>query len=289
MIRKTLISTGLLLVMYSAFILIYQTQIKRTAQTVEQRNVVTAEEFLYEDGEQADTIIAGSSMSKRLIVDSLSGKYYNLALEGMSPVDGLRLISRMKRAPRLLLVETNTLDKLPDEGFINKIEKPVLSWIRKYVPFTRVKYQPIGVLKSLVRDTYVPTPVAEPVDTVLITKLVQERLGILNDISPQADNALKNAIENAETYIRALRSKGTRIVFFEIPMDPRLQNTAYYCRIRELIKLRFPASDYEFVDFPVDSYQTTDGVHLPRQESLRYTKHLHKHLTDSLSHYSVHR
>ncbi len=270
---------------YSAFIFLYQSHIKRTAQTIEQRNVVKAEEFIYEEDQQADTIIAGSSMSSRLIIDSLPGNYYNLALEGMSPVDGIRLITVMNHPPRLLLIEANTLDRLPDKGFIAKIEKPFLSWVRKYTPFTRVKYQPVSVLKSLVRDTYVPAPVAEPIDTAFITKIVQERLGVLADISQQTDDALKHSVKIAETYIRGLRDKGTRIVFFEIPTDPRIRNTTYYCRIRELINATF--ANYEFVEFPPEAYHTTDGIHLPRAESLRYTKHLRKHLLSSSSTYSL--
>ena len=284
MIRQTLICTGLMLVIYSIGIVVFQGQIKRTGQTVEQRNIVKAEDFLYEQSQQADTLIVGSSMSTRLLVDSLPGHYYNLAFEGLSSVDGLRLIARTNLIPRLLLIEINTLDREPDTMFIAKLEKPFLGSIRAFFPFTRVKYQPVGVFKSIVRDAYVPAPVTEAIDTALITKIIGERLTLMNAISSQQDRNLMRAVATVSAYTETLRGKGTRVIFFEVPMDSRVRRTAICRRIRELVRLKFPVANYECINFPSDTYQTTDGIHLPRTESLRYTSYLGQQLTNGSTH-----
>ncbi|GAB4000995.1 hypothetical protein GCM10028807_55830 [Spirosoma daeguense] len=283
MIRKAVFTTILLLLAYSLFITIFRSNIRRTAQTVEQRNTVKAEEFLYENGAQADTIIVGSSMSNRLLFDSLPGHlghYYNLSLEGMTSVDGLHLIAHSASRPKLILVEINTLDRSPDTTFFAKFVEPGWSQIRQYVPFMRLKYQPVGVMKALLRDWRgggASDEIVETVDTAFVTRLVQKRLAQTND-KPE-DKALRATIEDANTYVQMLRKEGTQLIFFEMPTDPRIRNSNVSKRLRELVSEQFPASDFRHIPFPDDTYQTTDGVHLPRAECVRYTRYLYKHIS----------
>lgn len=277
MIRKALLTTILLLLAYSLFITVFRHDIRRTAQTVEQRNTVTAEEFLYENEAQADTIVVGSSMSYRLLFDSLpghAGHYHNLAMGGMASVDGLNLITQSGHRPKLVLVEINTLDRTPDTTFLNKFIESGWSKIREYVPFMRLKYQPIGVAKAMLRDWRggAPENTTETVDTAFVTKLVQERLGQSRDVAE--DRGLQRTIDEAHTHIQALRRQGTKLVFFEMPTDPRIRNTNVSRRLRELVAMTFSDSTYRHIRFPDEFYQTTDGVHLPRYETLRYTRYL---------------
>ena len=284
MIRKAVFTTILLLLAYSLFITIFRSDIRRTAQTVEQRNTVKAEEFLYENGAQADTIIVGSSMSNRLLFDSLpghAGHYYNLSLEGMASVDGLHLITYSRYRPKLILVEINTLDRKADTTFFHKFVEPGWSQIRQYVPFMRLKYQPIGVMKALLRDWRGggSDDIVENVDTAFVTRLVRERLSQTND-KPQY-SALQATINEANPYVKTLRTEGTQLIFFEMPTDSRIRKSNVSTRLRELVLEKFPASDFRHIPFPNDTYQTTDGVHLPRNECVRYTRYLYEELTHS--------
>ncbi|MBD2699740.1 hypothetical protein IC229_03765 [Spirosoma sp. BT702] len=284
MIRKALFTTLLLLLTYSLFITVFRSSIRRTAQTVEQRNTVKAEEFLYENGTQADTVIVGSSMSNRLLFDSLPGhndRYYNLALEGMASVDGLHLIAHAGYKPKLVLVEINTLDRMPDTTFFGKFTETGWSQIREYVPFMRLKYQPIGVMKALLRDWRggASDDIVETVDTAFVTRLVQKRLSQTND-RPD-DKALQQTIDKADTYIQELQKRGTKLIFFEMPTDPRIRNTNVSRRLRELVDATFSNSAYQHIPYPTDTYQTTDGIHLPRNECIRYTRYLYEQLSQS--------
>ena len=277
MIRKALLTTLLLLLAYSLFITIFRHDIRRTAQTIEQRNTVTAEEFLYENEAHADTVIVGSSMSYRLLFDSLPGHvghYHNLAMGGMASVDGLDLIAQAGYCPKLVMVEINTLDHTPDTVFLTQFTEPVWSQIRARIPLMRLKYQPIGVAKALLRDTRegVSENIAETVDTAFVTKLVQQQLSQNRNVAGYID--LQRTIHEADAYVQVLRRKGTKLVFFEMPTDPRIRNTNVSRRLRELVATTFPDSTYRHIRFPKEFYQTTDGVHLPRYESLRYTRYL---------------
>ena len=282
MVRKAVFTTLLLLLLYSLFIYAFQGKIHRTGLTVQQNNIVKAEEFLYENGQKADTIVVGSSMSNRLLFDSLPGHYYNLALEGLSSADGLGLIVRAKHRPRLVLIETNSMDRLPDTAFSEALTKPALSVIRKYMPLTRLKYQPVGVVKALIRDWSAEkrsTVETESIDTSFVSKLIQARLIDMNRIPPE--NEMQAKIDVSAAYIKSLQASGTQVIFFEMPTDPRVRNTILSGRVRKLVGSTFPESAYPYVQFPADFYQTTDGVHLPWSECARYTRYLYTQLSQS--------
>ncbi|WP_080053846.1 hypothetical protein [Spirosoma aerolatum] len=280
MVRKAVLTTLLLLLLYSLFIYAFQEHIHRTGLTVQQNNIVKAEEFLYENGQKADTIVVGSSMSNRLLFDSLPGHYYNLALEGLSSADGLGLIVQAKHRPRLLLIETNSMDRLPDTAFFAALTKPALRVIRKYLPLTRLKYQPVGVVKALFRDwraEKIPAGATEAIDTAFVSKLIQARLVDMNRIPPE--NEMQAKIDVSAASIRSLQESGTQVIFFEMPTDPRVRNTILSGRVRKLVGSTFPESAYRYIQFPSDFYQTTDGVHLPLTECARYTRYLYTQLS----------
>ncbi|GAB3962612.1 hypothetical protein GCM10028805_64090 [Spirosoma harenae] len=278
MIRKALLTTTILLLVYSVFIYVFRQQIQRTGLTVEQNNLVKAEEFLYENGQLADTIIVGSSMSNRLLVDSLPGHYYNLSMEGLASVDGIALIAQTSRRPHLLLVETNSLDRLPDTAFFASLRQPVWAKIREYIPLTRLKYQPMGVVKALLRDLKQSQigSLPELIDTSFASKLIQERLIDMNRIP--TNNELRRKIAITANYIRSLQETGTQVVFFEMPTDPRIQNAKLSSIIRQLTRSTFPETAYQYIQVPSEFYQTTDGVHLPRFECIRYSHYLYSQL-----------
>ncbi|GAB4031082.1 hypothetical protein [Spirosoma gilvum] len=282
MARKAILTTLLFLLVYSLFIYAFKDQIHRTGLTVQQNNIVKAEEFLYENGKLADTIVIGSSMSNRLLFDSLPGHYYNLSLEGLASVDGLGLIVRAKHRPRLLLIETNSMDRLQDTAFFAALTKPNWDKVREYMPFTMLKYQPIGVIKALLRDWGSSKPLiegTESVDTSFVSKLIQARLIDMQRIP--SENEMQAKIDIAAAAIRNLRELGTQVIFFEMPTDPRIRNSTLSSQIRQLVRLTFPEATYQYIQFPADFYQTTDGVHLPQAECARYTRYLYNQLSQS--------
>lgn len=274
MVRKALLLTGLWLLAYSAFIYVCREHIQRTAQTPEQRNIVKAEEFLYEQTRKADSIVVGSSMSNRLQFDSLPGHCYDLSMEGLASVDGLQLIAHSGNTPKVVLVEINTLDRIPDTSFFARLEQPMWGTVRKHIPFFRVKYQPVGVAKALLRDwngTKLSNELLDAVDTAFVTQLVHERQARMIHI-PEAE--MLGKIYSARTFVQALRAKGTQIIFFEMPTDPRLRNFKESVYFRSLVESVFPPTEYRYIPYPPDAYQTSDGVHLPRKEGIRYTRYL---------------
>jgi hypothetical protein len=93
-----------------------------------------------------------------------------------------------------------------------------------------------------------------------------------------SDSTIKAHVEVAWKYVETFRRKGVNVIFFETPVDTRIQNHPLTCLIRQQLRNRFPASQYPTIGVPVDKYQTNDGVHLTSAENSRYTAYLRQQL-----------
>ena len=282
MILKSVLTTALLVLLYTLVIVNYHDSIKHTGQNTFQRNMAKAEEYIYEANSHYDTVLVGSSMSERLIMDSLPGPCYNLAMAGLSSLDGLQLIKQSTHWPHLIYVELNTLDRGQTSDLLQQFNSPRRQFVNQYFPFLRQKYQPVGVAKSILRTLkygqaqFIDFGGSTPLDTTFQQKAVQEKLQEM-DHGP-ADSLLRTHIQVAWQYVETFRRKGVEIVFYEIPVDRRLQNHRLANCVRQYLRARFPASQFPTVCVPADTYQTSDGVHLTRSENIRYTTYLRQQL-----------
>ncbi|GAB4012120.1 hypothetical protein GCM10028808_27270 [Spirosoma migulaei] len=278
MIKKSLLSTLLLLLVYTLLISSFGNRFTLIGQTTAQENIVKVEDYLYQIDSPHDTILVGSSMSERLITDRLPGRCYNLAMSGLSSLDGLHIIQKGEHWPRLVYVELNTLARGYRFGLLNQFDEPGWQFLTTYFPFLRQKYQPVAVVKSILYDQHPESTsgLGTPVDTAFYEKAVQEQLVALERIP--SDSALKANVELAYQYIEPLRHHGAKIIFFEMPTDPRIQNHILTSTIRQYLHNRFGDSPYAKIDLPTGLYQTNDGVHLTQPEIIRYTAYLSQHV-----------
>ncbi|MVM38559.1 hypothetical protein GO730_15010 [Spirosoma sp. HMF3257] len=241
MIKKSLlISVGLLLI-YTILIVHFSNRFNLVGQTTSQENMVKVEDYLYQAGMHRDTILVGSSMSERLVTDSLPGRCYNLAMSGMSSLDGLQIIKQGGHWPRLVYIELNTLARGYTSGILNKFDEPGWQFLLTYFPFLRQKYQPVAIFKSLLYNRHrTPSPVGlgQPVDTLFYEKVVHEKLVVMQQMP--SDSALKANVQLAYQYIEQLQQHGVKVIFFEIPTDLRLQNHVLTATIRQYIHNFFP-------------------------------------------------
>ncbi len=280
MVLKALVTALVALAAYSGFIYLFQDDISRTGQTAAQRNVVKAEEYQYEFADQYDTLVVGSSMSERLVMDSLGAGCYNLAMAGLSAQKGLQLIRESNRWPRLIYVETNTLLIPTQPGrLLTDTSTPVERFLRQHLPVLRQKYQPVGVFKALLRDwkygksQFVLLESGWHVDSAFLEKAVASNLR--NQQNPLPDSVLQQHVQTIDQLLRAFRQHGTQIVLFEMPVDPRLQRTAYTRSLSAAVYQHFVRQGYPFIKpTATDTYLTTDGIHMTHQSCLAYTHYL---------------
>ncbi len=278
MIRKSILTAFILLALYWVFILSNAHRITRTGQNQYARNLVSAEEYLYENGQQAHTLILGSSMSSRLVMDSLPKGFYNLSMSGLSIHDGLQLLEKAKHKPRVVMIEMNIVLREANQSFDADVLHPILYHIRQYIPLIRKKYQPLGVLKALYRDQmsvsqdYALFTLPKEVYDREVKRLIREFSSTeqISKIKPRF-LALKQAVQR-------LRASGVQIIFFEMPFHQDATQLKIPRLIRSNFSLLFPSHEYMYVNRPSEIYQTTDGVHLAGSEARRYTCYLRNEL-----------
>jgi hypothetical protein len=283
MVKRALVITLSLLVFYAAFVVIFQKKITRTGQNQYDRNVVKAEEYLFEDGQQADVLILGSSMASRLVVDSLPGDYFNLAMAGMSIFDGLSLLEKSARKPKVVVIETNVVLRDLNEDLRRDLFDPVTYASKKYIPFLRKKYQPVAVLKALMRDG-----IGVKQDAALFKPpkhiFDQEVAGVMKNNANTPDETLvKRKFEELQKGVRKLESDKIHVVFFEMPFYNEAENLAEPTILRANFQTYFPSSAYDYIVNPEDEYETTDGVHLGGSEAIRYTHYFRQQLASYIA------
>lgn len=287
MIRQSLLTALGLLLAYSGLILGWGDRISRTGQTPLQRNQVKAEEYLYEVSRHCDTVLVGSSISERLPADSLPAGCYNLAMAGMSSLDGLALIRQGGHRPRLLLVETNSLMYGHTSDLLRTIADPDRQWLARCLPFMRQKYQPVGVVKAALRDwrygrnRFAPMEAGRDVDTAFVAKAVR-RQALEWQRLPPAPTLRANA-RLARQYVEYFRRQGVRVVLYCAPIDARLQQHPLRRAEETYLAAWLPARQYPTIAAPAGAYQTTDGIHLSHAYNLRYSSYLRQQLARVVS------
>ena len=274
MVKKAIVAAVVFLMLYSAFVYLFQDKISRTGQNQYDRNIVKGEEYLYEKGRKADVLILGSSLASRIVMDSLPASYYNLAMGGMSIYDGISLLSKSSRKPKVVLIEMNVVYRDMNKDLEKDLYHPVFFFVKKYIPILRKKYQPVPVLKALFRDR---SGIAADVGLYQLPKHLFDsevaRFKVMYSATPDP-KLMKRKFNELNRDIQVLLRSGIKVVFFEMPIHQDLKNLIEPQTTREEFYKYFPKSGFTYFDMPQDTYQTSDGLHLAPQEALRYTRFL---------------
>lgn len=148
MIKKSLITALVLLLLHALVVYLYPIS---STQYALQGNTIKAQQFIY--GGAQENIIIGSSLSNRLVMDSLQGMS-NLSFSGMGIFDGLSILNHSDVTPRIVFIETNIMSRGENEHFTSYVNSPILSPVKEAIPSLRDEYQPIGMLGQLIISTF---------------------------------------------------------------------------------------------------------------------------------------
>lgn len=243
------------------------------SQHIWQENINNAQRYLYNDS--TTNVIVGSSLSNRLIMDSLPG-IYNLSLQGQNIYDGLAVIFQKKSMPDRVFIEMNIVLGVENQTFTRSLFSPITYTIRKYFPSLRNEYQPVGQLGKIAMNAIEKIqPESKllksvPVSPEMFEKTISLRI---RDYSVTPDSLVINARKaTLKKYVSELESKGATVVFFEMPVNERLSNLSMPCCIRQAFYSTFPPDKYTYISMPdCSEYHTRDGEHLSSEEAVRYT------------------
>lgn len=244
-------------------------------------NYLHAQSYVQDAGEEAQVIV-GSSMSDRLDERILGSGLIKLTFPGGSPLSGLEIVNRSGRCPPVVWIETNVILRTPEQDLI---ENALAVWrveLRKVSPVFKEAYRPseygIGFLKAVVdkgTKTFAQkAPVGVTSATAICGGLDQRVFEGVMKANREAlskfpsSEILKERVDALAKHVEGLTQRGTRCVFFEMPIEASLQDLAEPAAIREALKLRFPESKYLWLSLlRATPWETSDGIHLTSAEA----------------------
>lgn len=297
MIRKTLLlSLGLIII----FIFVTNKFITQSlvSQDQWQENSIKAQGYLYLTNDSGKSIILGSSLANRLVMDSLPG-FTNLAFGGLSIFDGLDILMHKNELPRSVYIEINLVLRPEAKDFSGSLFNPILYVLREEVPALRDGNQPVARVGSLLLSSLKKLTERLSVSFNLI-KSDQHNLRVMksevNGDESDNDNgtffskllqmqikayslkpdsvSLVLALNNLDAYVRRLEEKNVRVVFFEMPVNPALCGLPLAVGIRTAFYNKFPRKIYNYMPGTnCSGYLTKDGIHLNNKDAMKFTRY----------------
>jgi hypothetical protein len=256
-----------------------------TSQNDKSANIISAQNFLFNySGVEmaADTVIVGTSVSRKLILDSLGKQFINLAFNAWGTYDGLELLKLSGHKPACIMVETNYMKNQLLEPEIKSNLEPISYYSGKYVKCLQLRNQPVGLLigwgKNLMKTRIDQLKEKKRTNVGLYQFNLQMNRNLMNQ--PIPDSVLNKRFLILKSLIEGFRNENIGIVFYEVPFDKELERTASTLAIREYYGKYFPPSEFKYISQPpsADNYIYSDGVHLGLQSALDYTLYLKNEL-----------
>lgn len=232
-----------------------------------QDNMVKAQHFLYD--EDADTAMIGTSLSARILPDSIPS-VRSVAFGGCAVEDGLRLILSKPKVPHCVLVETNLFLRNGNDELVEKMTKGIIPQVKRWIPSLRESNEPICLLSGLMIKAAGINPQAAAM-TVNMEQLKESIKRHLADDKSLSETELAQRMETIKPLLIQLEQKGTKLIFFEMPIHQELYHLKELEQTRQAVRKAFPKTRYAYLPNDTTTYLTTDGLHLDYEGQQRYS------------------
>lgn len=272
MIKKSLICFLILFIIHALFVKLFPNMGMATNQR--QDNILKAQQAFY--AEDLNMAIVGTSLANRIIRDSIPN-IQSLAFVGCSVEDGLQILRNRRNAPKYVFVEINLILRGGRKELVNGTTEGIIPRIKEWIPSLREQYEPICILASTIIGTSKMNTQAgmAVVDNDRLNSQVEKTL---KDDKPIEDSIVKNRMNEIKSLISELEAKGTKFIFFEMPINYRLTHMKSLDQIREVVRKDYPEGTYDYLPSDTSKYMTTDGQHLDLEGQKKYT-HFFKQAT----------
>lgn len=270
MIKKSIICFLILFIIHALFVKIFPNIGMATNQR--QDNILKAQQAFY--AEDLDMAIVGTSLANRIIRDSIPN-IQSLAFVGCSVEDGLQILRNRHNVPKYVFVEINLILRGGRKELVNGTTNGIIPRIKEWIPSLREQYEPICILASTIIGTSKMNTQAgmAVIDNDRLNSQVE---GLLKDDKPLEEDFVKKRMSEIKSLISELEAKGTKFVFFEMPINYRLTHLKSLDQIREFVRKDFPEDTYDYLTSDTSKYMTTDGQHLDLEGQKKYTQFFRK-------------
>ena len=283
MIRKSLITCLCCFIIYSLFLVFFK-EGKKTGQYQYQENIIKAERYLYA-AKPYRCVMTGSSLSDKMLVDSLPGMY-SLSLPGLHPLDGIHVIESGKYLPDTVFIETNFFFGPEDKSFTGHFNSKFRNTLKRELPALLESNQPVGIARYFISSLFHKEKKAESERVIkneisipqsVFSRLLRGKQEAYQVIDSAAVDSGLSVLSGA---VESLTSRGCKVCFFEMPISPELEELPMPVYIRQSIEKRFgKMANTGFIRLPAShDYKTLDGIHLNEYGAREYTRYFKSEL-----------
>jgi hypothetical protein len=220
-----------------------------------------------------DVVLVGSSLTYRLREEYFdTPKLRNLAIAGGSPVTGLAIIAKQRRLPKLVVVETNILNRPVDASLVEKFSEVAPS------PPDPLFFRPVETAVAAYEEWRHALPSRKEVAAAMAQLIKQPPSdfdnGVYLDRAIEAWNAeepsvaTRASVKSLEELIAAIEQRGARVLLYEMPISHSLERTRYGTITHKIVRDKFPDTDrWLRYDYPRSELRWSDGSHLDRRSA----------------------
>ncbi|MBD2305779.1 hypothetical protein H6G17_09675 [Chroococcidiopsis sp. FACHB-1243] len=249
-----------------------------------QANIIKAEKYIYNQS-STPIVLVGSSLANNLPIKYFSNRATNLGMSGGSTQTGLEIVRRKDIKPRLLLVELNdTIGRKLDTKLVNPLFHPLTSFIKIHFPMFRQEYRPTSVLMQYLENEYKQRNARDVerqdeqqvINSDFRKKMIEQLVEDRNiELDIQQKQLIIKEAEFIKNQIADIQKEAVRVILFDIPGEPVVDNTTKQKQIRELLKSLFPKNSFEWLpELPAGKWITSDGIHLVQSNAKEYVSQL---------------
>lgn len=249
------------------------------------------------DVDRVDNLIVGSSLSQKLVMDSLPN-FYNLSLGGLSIFDGLGILKNKSELPKTVFIEINYIDRVEDLSFKKIVASPVLNLFKEKSKIFRSDKTPLALVRnmftSLLLNLFFNKTIEQANDdwSVEFQKNEINNEEVLNKMIALQRNRYSDWIDTSKMemqfkllkkHVEFLESEEVQVVFYEMPVNSQLSQLSTPHYIRENIINSFPENIFIKTSSNSDAFKTVDGLHLSDIESQIYTSYFKNEVTKKVN------
>ena len=249
------------------------------ATTTRDGTLITLSRYMREP--VPDIVLVGSSLTFRLKEEYFATpRLRNLALAGGSPVTGLEIVANQGKLPKLIVIETNVLNRSTDTALIERYSRgdteplffrPVRAAVAAY---EQRLHTPLAHEQASLNLRRLLEQPPSAFDSRIYAERAQQRL----DAEDPANETRINT-KRIEGLIQTLEQRGARVLLFELPSPEPIEGSLFTKTTREIVHSAFPdPRRWLNIDVNRNELRWADGVHLDERSAVIVAQALEREL-----------
>lgn len=220
----------------------------------------------YSQSAKPPVVFTGSSLTWTLGFNEATRCVYNLGLIGESALTGLDVIAESAHKPHTVFVEINFPERESNRYLINEASGFLAKNFPEFTytpPVNFIRVQMSKLYHSLMDKSHIENSTGTKPDSE-ITRQTELELNRKNLSIYLPDIVLSTKILEFKAKVNNLEKKGIKVIFFEMPVHPELENSKQVVQVRAAFRGAFP--DNRFIGFDALAkgvvINPADGLHL---------------------------